>query len=420
LVDLRAYNALWPTPPYFDLPSLDQLLTSRGATPLFFTKLDLRNCYWSILLPRSVHGSFSISCAEATYSTRRLPFGWTWSPALAQLLIGRLLEPLVRGDVLCFQYLDDLLFVSPDPSWLQQVTYHAMGLLEQTGVLISPKSVPHPVHSITWLGKRISSAPLLLENTDERVASLLLHAFFARYQCLSRRHLQQLLGRVQWANFPAKHATIYLNQAYALLPLIRRQMRLPSAVWNSLLLAVVTALIPCASVPAVRAPWLPQVTIDAAPCGSRFQVAATKAHSFSTVTTSPRWVQTINQAELYGAFHALRQLGLRRFTCANLITDSSFVFHTLRTWRGSASNPCAVRILRRIWRVCVRFRVQFTVSLIASRHNPADFFSRMSSRDALAAFHETSPICILSHLKHDALPHPPFRWLKHLFPCCVD
>jgi len=44
--------------------------------------------------------------------------------------------------------------------------------------------------------------------------------------------------------------------------------------------------------------------MDAAPLGSRFQVAATKTFSFSTVVTSPRWATTINQAELY-AFHAL-------------------------------------------------------------------------------------------------------------------
>ena len=251
------------------------------------------------------------------------------------------------------------------------------------------------------------------------MASLLLHVFYARYQSLTKRQVQQLLGRIQWANFPTKHATVYLSQAYALLPLIHRRTRLPLAIWNSLLLAVITSMIPCASAPVVRAPWLPQVAIDAAPRGRRFQVAATKARSFSTVATSPPWVQTINQAELYGAFHALRQLGLRRFSCANIITDSSFVFHTLRTWRGSASNPCAVRILRRIWRVCVKYRVQFTVSLIASRHNPADLFSRISSRGILTAFNESSPTCILSHLKQVALPPPPFRWLQHLFPCCV-
>ena len=85
IVDLRRYNTLPPPPPPpFHLPHISSLLATRSPV-LFFIKLDVANLYWSLLIPPTVSGYFSYQSASLTsvFGSRRLPFGWSYSPVLA-------------------------------------------------------------------------------------------------------------------------------------------------------------------------------------------------------------------------------------------------------------------------------------------------------------------------------------------------
>jgi len=83
-------------------------------------------------------------------------------------------------------------------------------------------------------------------------------------------------------------------------------------------------------------------------------------------------------------------LGLRRFS-SSLTTDSSFVFHTICTWRGSASKPCTVHMLRRIWClcVCVKYRMRLIVQQTSRR-----YFSQLKT---------LSSTRVLSHQRRDSI-----------------
>ena len=94
LLDMRLWNKQWPKPPRFPLPKLSQILDCPQAPLLFFTKLDVSNFFWSLRLPHFVHGSFALSAGSRVFGSRRLPFGWSWSPILAQLTLARILSPL--------------------------------------------------------------------------------------------------------------------------------------------------------------------------------------------------------------------------------------------------------------------------------------------------------------------------------------
>ena len=49
--------------------------------------LDLPNCFWSLRLPRSWVGEFSVCVGDAQYDWQSLPFGRKYSPLLGQNLV---------------------------------------------------------------------------------------------------------------------------------------------------------------------------------------------------------------------------------------------------------------------------------------------------------------------------------------------
>ena len=73
----------------FRHPHFDSVLSARGLPDLFFGKINIAN-YWSLLLPTSVLGYFAISsgvAGDTKCGTHCLPFGWKWSPIIAQPLL---------------------------------------------------------------------------------------------------------------------------------------------------------------------------------------------------------------------------------------------------------------------------------------------------------------------------------------------
>jgi len=58
IINLRPYNCLFPTPPSFSLPRFEQILSLPSFKQLWFVKLDIQNCFWSLVLPCSVTGQF--------------------------------------------------------------------------------------------------------------------------------------------------------------------------------------------------------------------------------------------------------------------------------------------------------------------------------------------------------------------------
>ena len=111
-------------------------------------------------LPADVSGHFVYTVAHASgshssYGSRALPFGWNWSPLIAQRFIGTImaaLDSLLRH---WWLYIDDLLLAHSDPVFLTFLGAYACHWLQTAGFIISPKSVLAPAQSITWLGKHL-------------------------------------------------------------------------------------------------------------------------------------------------------------------------------------------------------------------------------------------------------------------------
>jgi len=378
IANLVVYNTLFSDPPHFHLPQLSALLADPTLSCTFLTKIDLANCYWSILIPPEVQGHFSLSAGTTVYATRRLPFGWKWSPVLCQQFVHSLLTPALRLLPTILQFYDDILLFHPDSPWLTCVTEYVVYLLQAAGLLISPKSALHPVRELVWLGKHISSLDGIIANLSIKVAKALVATFYLRYQQPYRRSLAKLLGAVQWLTSPSKHAAPFLAAAYSTLHHTTTCRKIPFNVWKSLLFGVLTCTLSARAHKPLPSPLLPVLFTDAAPTSTAAYCVAAYSSSFATSAPTPSWITTLNQAELYGVFHSLRQAALRRLTMLNLTTDSTYVFFTLTRWQCPSQNPTCTRILRRIWRLALFYQLNFTVSLVPSGHNDADILTRSS------------------------------------------
>jgi len=123
---------------------------------------------------------------------------------------------------------------------------------------------------------------------------------------------------------------------------------------------------------------MPIVFTDAAqvPFSPYYRVASTHPHTYATATLAPAWVRTQQQAELYGAFHGIRQAILRGLCYLCLVTDNSGVYCTLKYGKISARCPTRLRILRRIYRLLYQSHCKIQLLLIPSSKNIADPFSR--------------------------------------------
>ena len=144
LVDLRVLNKVWPKPPSFRLPQLSQLLALPHAAKLYFAKLDISNFFWSLHLPPSVNGCFPISAGDSPFGSRQLPFGWSWSPILAQHTLAAIIAPVLAWPpLLCLQYVDEILLACEDPFFVTYATHsHSHCISSLALVLLNLSSCP--------------------------------------------------------------------------------------------------------------------------------------------------------------------------------------------------------------------------------------------------------------------------------------
>ena len=384
IADMRQYNTLWPRPPPFSLPSLDLLLNTT-LPALYFIKIDISNFYWSLELPPPVRGAFVLSTGSRCFQTRKLPFGWSWSPFLAQeTLRGILHSTRVLLGGLVWQFVDDVLLASPDPCFLHSVGTYLVHVLSTFHLHINHKSVLIPTQQLLWLGKCIDATAGSIHNQPHRIAHALARLWFLRCTHLSFRSLQKLLGLLQWLQCPNSLSAPFLASSYALLRQSSFPILLPKSLWVSLLHAVLFVILPLRARPLPPPLCMPLVFCDAATFGSCFLVGVWKRDSFASVVDTPRWVTSLQQAELYAVFHAVRLLSLRSFSSACLVTDNLSTFFTVTAGRIAASPHTRLRLLRRINRICLSSPMQLEMALVPSRHNPADPYSRLSCHHPLS------------------------------------
>ena len=170
IAHLRLLNALMGEPPRpFELPSMAQLaalleLLKACNVKAFFTKLEVSNIFWSVLLPPEHSTSFRFQVRGVTYAIPSLPFGWTASPSMAVEVLVAYLVLHFPGEVILIQYVDDVLLISADQEHLRLETSLLTDELRAAGWIISAKSQVETAH-ITWMGKHVDGSQYSLKQS---------------------------------------------------------------------------------------------------------------------------------------------------------------------------------------------------------------------------------------------------------------
>lgn len=253
LCDLRPLNRLYNcTPPSFSLPRVHTVEeVAHQWTQVWFTKMDISAYFHSLMLDKadvpllSPEGCnspiFTFEYKGQCFEWLRLPFGWSWAPAIAQATMQAIVNESLRlyPQVLRLVYYDDVLLAAPQPDVLRQATQVCCLALEQNGLRISRhKCVFEPEQSVTWLGKVIK--PFCVHNSTERMIKLA-DVTRTMANCRSHRTMRHIVGWLQWFASHHRGACRPLLPLYAQLhdPLLAR------ASWRSLWGFATTMVLGC-------------------------------------------------------------------------------------------------------------------------------------------------------------------------------
>ena len=190
----------------FQLAQIERLRDSvllGGRQRLYMAKLDLSNCFWSLHLPRSWVGAFSVCVGDAQYVWQSLPFGCKYSPLLCQKLVYSVVRlSLWWLPILFFVYLDDILIVGTT-RFDHKAVRRARQRLQRVGFVISPKSVTEPTRDLDFIGKVFDLKRGTLENRPGMRRGLVRLWLLLVLGLLNRKGMERLLGRLEWALRPS-------------------------------------------------------------------------------------------------------------------------------------------------------------------------------------------------------------------------
>ena len=158
------FNDTMPRPARFSLCSWENMADRLSAwpprEPLYCTHIDLKNAFWSFVLPPKAARAFRFAFrpgggARVMYRMRRMLFGWKFSLMLCQLALQKPIKGIVPPPMILFHYLDDFLLMGGCLAELKEVTRWVVDALKAAGFLVSPKSVLQPTTRVFFLEKHI-------------------------------------------------------------------------------------------------------------------------------------------------------------------------------------------------------------------------------------------------------------------------
>ena len=336
-------DADWRKPPKFRLPQVEQVtrLMADASRKGFLGKIDPSNCFWSIRMPYRWCRVFRVNTPQGCFRWLTLPFGWKYSPVPCQRLVSALVRRALRDlRARGVTYLDDVLVFAVGRCRLRVAARRVSRVLGRAGFLISPKSVFEPVRTLDFIGKHFSAAAMTVDNKPGViggvVALLLLGAVQNR---LSARMAARLLGRLEWAVRPNAGLAPFVAGGHCWMLSefcdFRKGMR------RALMTAIAFALNPQCFAPW---PWLPQVPApecvfftDAAErmTTGRYRIGIVREGKRWLRRKAPKWINTLQQAELYAPVYALRLGYYMRLPYVVIATDSDVGRAPILGMRGS-------------------------------------------------------------------------------------
>lgn len=173
----------------------------------FLAKIDLASAYRSVKLHPSNYDSTGLKwCFQGEKSSHymvdtRLPFGAAASPKIFNELsqaVCCIMAAHGHPNVIC--YLDDFLITNSSFADTLVTLNYLMALLRLLGFDINYDKVEGPVQTITFLGIQLDTVKMNLSLSHSRLNELKLDLQkFCQFSKVSKRQLQSLAGKLNWA-----------------------------------------------------------------------------------------------------------------------------------------------------------------------------------------------------------------------------
>ena len=232
--------------------------------------------------------------------------------------------------------LDDILITAPHPREARQGAQRVAAALQSAGFIIRPKRELEPATCVTVLGKRLDSVRRSISNSVEMPkATLRIWLKGVGTGRMPAREMAGFVGRLRWVYRPLGGASPFLAGAYTAL------LRRSPIFGRSLARATGTFLLFSFPAHALRAP--PHTRrhtffSDAAPCGKRFRIGVVGAPGFHRSYVCPRWVRSLQQAELFGVYGTLKAVVGCRLTSMAVGIDNEAVRTQTASLRASTDS----------------------------------------------------------------------------------
>lgn len=146
-IDCRPANAVmedfdWPLPKLRDLRH-----RIKGAT--WFTRLDLKDAFFRIKIPKKWRYLTAFSSKGTRYQFRRMPFGLKTAPAVFQRFMDHVLQHHAK---IAFWYIDDILVFAESPDQLDARVQAVRKVLTHRGCVINDDKSEHGVRGLRFAG----------------------------------------------------------------------------------------------------------------------------------------------------------------------------------------------------------------------------------------------------------------------------
>ena len=136
----------------YPLPKPKDLMTNL-AGGLRFSKLDLTQAYFQIVLDQESHKYVTINTHKGLYQYTRVPFGIASTPALFQ----RTMDTILQGIPNTICYLDDILVTGNSAETHLKSLTEVLQRLRQHGLKVRPSKCAFMQESVEYLGHKIDS-----------------------------------------------------------------------------------------------------------------------------------------------------------------------------------------------------------------------------------------------------------------------
>uniref|UniRef100_A0A7S4D2Q4 Uncharacterized protein n=1 Tax=Eutreptiella gymnastica TaxID=73025 RepID=A0A7S4D2Q4_9EUGL len=233
-----------------------------------------------------------------------------------------------------------------------------------------------PTTDITFIGKRLHSVTRSISNTTEMMMAatrLWLHALGCRRIC--PRQMASLLGRLQWVLRPLAGAAPFLAGWYRSMCagshwFTRAMVR---STGTALMLGFPQHALHCATGACKRTFTF---FSDAALDGDGFWAGVVGALGIYRSYRCPKWVSSLQQAELYAAYAAMKvAVGNRFHSIAVGIDNGASRIQASKMW-AAPDSIVQHRLLRRIFWLRAWSNPQASTFRMPSAYNPAEPLSR--------------------------------------------